>query len=181
MCAARVGARYARFARDKLKRDVNVKQAVPFFSVNDMERSTRFYIDGLGFTMTKNWIDNGKLRWCWLELGGAALMLQEFWKEGPHRNVPSEKVGVGVSINSSAKTRSPCIANSARAVSTRNGRSSATVCGSRRSPIRTATTSFSRARPRRWRRLCTGRPDDGMTGVPTHRHPVIPSPSVTPA
>ena len=29
--------------------DVNVKQAVPFFSVHDMERSVRFYIDGLGF------------------------------------------------------------------------------------------------------------------------------------
>ena len=79
--------------------DVNVKQAVPFFSVHDMERSARFYIDGLGFTMTKQWIDDDKLRWCWLELGGAALMLQEFWKEGPHRNVPTEKLGVGMSIN----------------------------------------------------------------------------------
>ena len=64
-----------------------------------MERSARFYIDGLGFTMTKQWIDDDKLRWCWLELGGAALMLQEFWKEGPHRNVPTEKLSVGVSIN----------------------------------------------------------------------------------
>ena len=78
---------------------MNVKQAVPFFSVHDMARSTRFYVDGLGFAMTKQWIDDGKLRWCWLELGGAALMLQEFWKEGPHRNVPNETPGVGVSIN----------------------------------------------------------------------------------
>jgi hypothetical protein len=23
------------------------------------------------------WIDEGKLRWCWLEIGDAALMLQE--------------------------------------------------------------------------------------------------------
>ena len=77
---------------------MNVKQAVPFFSVHDMERSTRFYIDGLGFTMKHQWIDEGELRWCWLELGGAALMLQGFRKEGPYRNVPSEKLGVGVSI-----------------------------------------------------------------------------------
>jgi lactoylglutathione lyase len=29
----------------------NVKQAVPFFGVTDMEASLRFYVDGLGFKM----------------------------------------------------------------------------------------------------------------------------------
>ncbi len=77
---------------------MNVKQAVPFFTVMDMERSVRFYVDGLGCTMSRKWVDDGKLCWCWLDLGDAALMLQEFWKEGPHRNVPSDKLGVGVSI-----------------------------------------------------------------------------------
>jgi catechol 2,3-dioxygenase-like lactoylglutathione lyase family enzyme len=75
----------------------NVKQAVPFFRVSDMETSLRFYLDGLGFVMTKKWIDAGKLRWCWLELGDAALMLQEFRKEGHNSWVPDAKVGVGVS------------------------------------------------------------------------------------
>lgn len=79
--------------------DPNVKQAVPFFSVSDIETSVRYYVDGLGFTMTKQWVHEGKLRWCWLELGGAALMLQEFWKEGPHAWAPNEKLGVGVSVN----------------------------------------------------------------------------------
>jgi len=45
----------------------NVKQAVPFFAVSDIEQSLRFYIDGLGFEMINKWIDNGKLRWCWLQ------------------------------------------------------------------------------------------------------------------
>lgn len=76
----------------------NVKQAVPFFSVSDMEASLRYYVDGLGFTMTKHWIDEGKLRWCWLELGSAALMLQEFRKQGHDSWVPSRKVGEGVPI-----------------------------------------------------------------------------------
>ena len=76
----------------------NVTQVVPFFRVSDMEASLRFYIDGVGFVMTKKWIDEGKLRWCWLELGDAALMLQEFRKEGHDSWVPETKVGVGVSI-----------------------------------------------------------------------------------
>jgi lactoylglutathione lyase len=49
--------------------------------------------------MTREWIHEDSLRWCWLERGGAAVMLQEFWREGQHRNVPRETVGVGVSIN----------------------------------------------------------------------------------
>ena len=56
---------------------MNVRQVVPFLRVSDMERSLRFYLDGLGFTKKLQWIDDGKLRWCWLDLGGASLMLQE--------------------------------------------------------------------------------------------------------
>ena len=73
----------------------NVEQAVPLFGVSSMDASLKFYVDGLGFVMTNKWIDEGKLRWCWLQLGGAAVMLQEYrpdWK-------PDGKLGVGVSIN----------------------------------------------------------------------------------
>ena len=80
------------------KTETNVKQAVPFFRVSNMEESVRYYVGGLGFEMTKKWIDEGKLRWCWLQLGGAALMLQEFRKEGHDSWVPAGKVGQGVSI-----------------------------------------------------------------------------------
>ena len=91
----------------------NVKQAVPFFMVRNMDASLKFYIDGLGFKMKHWWIpdraqDNpdGRIRWCWLELGEAALMLQEFGKRGEQKvhagsqaaEVP-EKLGFGVSIN----------------------------------------------------------------------------------
>ncbi len=76
----------------------NVKRAVPFFNVSDMEESLRHYVDGLGFVMTKKWIDEGKLRWCWLEIGDAALMLQEFRKKGLNSWKPSCKVGEGVSV-----------------------------------------------------------------------------------
>lgn len=76
----------------------NVRQAVPFFNVTDMEQSLRFYVDGLGFEMKLKWETEGKLRWCWLELGKAALMLQEFYQDGHQSNVPDDKLGVGVSV-----------------------------------------------------------------------------------
>jgi lactoylglutathione lyase len=79
-----------------------VKQAVPFFGVTDMESSLRFYADGLGFTIKRRWIPDrdeeypavGKIRWCWLELGDAAIMLQEFM---PQRR-PKEPLGTAVSV-----------------------------------------------------------------------------------
>jgi lactoylglutathione lyase len=74
--------------------EANVEQAVPFFMISNMETSLRFYTDGLGFVITKKWIDEGKLRWCWLQLGGAALMLQEY-RPG---SAPQNKRGEGVSI-----------------------------------------------------------------------------------
>jgi lactoylglutathione lyase len=82
------------------KTEANVQQAVPFFRVSSMETSLHFYVDGLGFKMTKKWTPDGdgKVRWCWLEHGNAALMLQEYRKEGPNSWTAESKVGVGVSI-----------------------------------------------------------------------------------
>ena len=83
------------------KTEANVQQAVPFFGVSNMEASLRFYVDGLGFVMTKKWTPDGpdKIRWCWLQHGNAALMLQEF-KKDHHQNSgrPEGRLGVGVSI-----------------------------------------------------------------------------------
>jgi hypothetical protein len=76
----------------------NVKQVVPFFSVSNMERSFPYYTEGLGFKKKWEWVVDGKLRWCWLELGGAAIMLQEFPTEGPDSWKPAGKVGEGVSL-----------------------------------------------------------------------------------
>src|SRR5580704_4563914 len=80
----------------------NVKQAVPFFGVTNMEASLKFYVEGLGFKMKNWWIPDraedrpdGRIRWCWLERGGAAIMLQEFL---PERR-PAEKLGTGVSVS----------------------------------------------------------------------------------
>lgn len=81
-----------------METESNITQTVPFFWVKDIERSVRFYVDGLGFQMTKNWSQEGKLAWCWLENGGAAVMLQEYFKEGEDAYQPQGKVGEGVTI-----------------------------------------------------------------------------------
>ncbi|HJN15771.1 MAG TPA: VOC family protein [Armatimonadota bacterium] len=78
--------------------DLTVTQSVPFFAVSDIEASVRFYVDGLGFEMTRSWEPEGKLTWCWLQYGGAALMLQQFRTEGHDSWTPEGKLGVGVSV-----------------------------------------------------------------------------------
>jgi len=76
----------------------NVRQAVPFFNVKDIEASLRFYVDGLGFTITRSWDPQGRIRWCWLELGLTSIMLQEYWKDGRPGGWPDGPLGQGVSI-----------------------------------------------------------------------------------
>ena len=76
----------------------NVKQAVPFFGVTDIEASLRFYVEGLGFTVTQQWAPAGRIRWCWLEIGAAAVMLQEYWTDGRPGGRPAGPLSPGVSI-----------------------------------------------------------------------------------
>ena len=75
----------------------NVQQAVPFFMVTDIEASLRFYVDGLGFRLTNEWRPaeaGGRIQWCWLRLGDAGLMLQEYRRD----RRPDGPLGQGVSI-----------------------------------------------------------------------------------
>jgi len=74
--------------------NTNVKQVVPFLWVTDIERSVKFYTEGLNFEMINKWVDKDKLRWCWLQWGGAAIMLQEYLPE----RIPQIKRGEGVSV-----------------------------------------------------------------------------------
>ena len=76
----------------------NVKQAVPFFQVTDIDASLRFYVDGLGSVLTEQWVPEGRVRWCWLRLGAAAVMLQEYWRQGERAGAPEGPLGQGVSV-----------------------------------------------------------------------------------
>jgi lactoylglutathione lyase len=66
----------------------NIKLAVPFFMVTDMEASLRFYREGLGFKLTNQWTPRGKIEWCWLERDAVAIMLQEPRKRNAEQSGP---------------------------------------------------------------------------------------------
>jgi catechol 2,3-dioxygenase-like lactoylglutathione lyase family enzyme len=68
---------------------------VPFLWVADLERSRHFYVAGLGATVDREWIMDGRRRWCRLGLGAAALMLQE---RGPGHDLGAPP-GAGISLN----------------------------------------------------------------------------------
>ncbi len=76
----------------------NVTSVVPLLTVSGMERSLAFYVDGLGFAVQNRWEPDGKLRWCWMSLGGASLMLQEGVESTPEKLAATGTLGNGVSI-----------------------------------------------------------------------------------
>jgi lactoylglutathione lyase len=76
----------------------NLLKTVPFLAVSDIVASLRYYVDGLGFEVAHEWVDQGTLRWCWLQRGGAAVMLQQFPTEGHDGWRPQGKVGEGVAL-----------------------------------------------------------------------------------
>jgi lactoylglutathione lyase len=76
----------------------NIRLTVPFLGVSDMEASLRFYTEGLGFTMTKQWTPRGKIEWCWLERDAVALMLQGPWRDKEQPLEPESKPKTGPSL-----------------------------------------------------------------------------------
>jgi lactoylglutathione lyase len=74
----------------------NIRLAVPFFMVADMEASLRFYRDGLGFKLTNEWTPRGEIEWCWLQRDAVSIMLQEPRNRNADQLVPA---GGGVTIS----------------------------------------------------------------------------------
>jgi lactoylglutathione lyase len=77
----------------------NVSACVPLLMVTSMERSLAFYVDGLGFTIQNRWIPDGHLRWVWMSLGTASLMLQEAMPVTLEKLTTAGKLGNGIGLN----------------------------------------------------------------------------------
>lgn len=78
--------------------DVGVQQVVPLLGIRNMEESLRFYVDGLGFRMTNEWAPDGRRRWCWLQHGEGAIMLQEIFPAERYAEFEG-RLGIGASLN----------------------------------------------------------------------------------
>ena len=73
---------------------LRLRAVEPSFTVNDLERSVRFYTDVLGFIVTERWTNGGVLRGVRLTAGVCQLALaQDDWAKGRDR-----KKGEGVRI-----------------------------------------------------------------------------------
>ena len=55
---------------------VKITETVPLFDVADVDQSIEFYVDGLEFELQDKWVEDDVLRWCRVEYGDSALMLQ---------------------------------------------------------------------------------------------------------
>lgn len=73
----------------------NIKLAVPFFMVCDMEVSLRFYTEGLGFKLTNTWAPHSKIEWCRLQRDAVSVMLQQPRKPNAEQ---SGLLGAGLTI-----------------------------------------------------------------------------------
>ena len=71
-----------------------VRQLKPLLAVSDIQRSVEFYRDRLGFNLTGQAENEGKIFWCSMERGGSAIMLQQAEDE----DGPAEGRGRGVSF-----------------------------------------------------------------------------------
>jgi uncharacterized glyoxalase superfamily protein PhnB len=65
---------------------LRLRSAGPSFTVNDIERSLRFYRDVLGFTVKERWEQEGRLHGVELVAGSVSFWLgQDDWKMGHDR------------------------------------------------------------------------------------------------
>lgn len=73
---------------------LRLRSLTPSLTVDDLERSLRFYADGLGFTVQDRWEEEGKLLGLMLVAGSCHLGLsQDDWAQGRDR-----QKGVGFRI-----------------------------------------------------------------------------------
>lgn len=80
--------------RSREPESLRLRSLEPSFTVDDLERSVRFYTDVLGFIVTERWTDGGVLRGVMLKAGVCELGLsQDDWAKGRDR-----KKGQGMRI-----------------------------------------------------------------------------------
>jgi uncharacterized glyoxalase superfamily protein PhnB len=79
-------ARPAAAKKAAAPKGVQLTQASPSFTVNDLQKSLAFYRDVLGFAVDERWERDGKLMGLSLQAGGVTWMIgQDDWQKGRDR------------------------------------------------------------------------------------------------
>lgn len=90
--SARPGARAERRRADP--QSLRLRSIEPTLTVDDLERSVRFYTEALGFFVSDRWTDSGLLKGVMLKAGVCSIGLsQDDWAKGRNR-----QKGVGFSL-----------------------------------------------------------------------------------
>jgi hypothetical protein len=108
--------------------DANVRTVVPFLSLADMQRSLRYYVDGLGFSIKQEWVIDGKVRWCWLERGRCGIDAPGISERDVTHGVLRGRWGMAYRSGLFVTIHSRCMRKSVLARSTAPSRRLATVC-----------------------------------------------------
>jgi len=78
--------RKAKAASPKKASGLQMTDASPSFTVNDLERSMAWYRDVLGFAIDERWERDGKLMGVSIQAGGVTFMIgQDDWQKGRDR------------------------------------------------------------------------------------------------
>lgn len=65
---------------------LRLRNLAPSLTVNDLQASLRFWVDGVGFTLEERWEENGELKGVMLVAGSCHLGLsQDDWAKGRDR------------------------------------------------------------------------------------------------
>ena len=80
------GATDGRPERRNEPETLRLRELAPSLTVDDLETSLEFYVDGLGFTVDERWEEDGKLLGAMLVAGSCHLGLsQDDWAKGRDR------------------------------------------------------------------------------------------------
>lgn len=107
----RAAATASRITARREPESLRLRELTPSFTVGDIERSLRCYVDGLGFTVQERWESEGRLQGLMLVAGKCHIGLsQDDWARGRDR-----VKGVGVRIWAETTQDLDALAERARA------------------------------------------------------------------
>ena len=122
---------------------VQVHEVVPFLHPSSMVAAPAFYRGVLGLRIALCWPSSDDIRWCRLELGNAAIMLEEETRRHSAPARAAGRLGEGLSLTFTCSNALAVYDTATAAACRPRSPLSRTTCGSWSSTIRPAAVSSS--------------------------------------